>query len=105
MKLFNNKLLTFVAIVSVLMILLIAFTAGGRTRPTVVEGALGTVINPIQNIFYSVGEFLSGSFESLFQIKGLKKENESLTMEVEKLQEEKLLSYSLGKNIISFSFV
>ncbi|OGO76645.1 MAG: rod shape-determining protein MreC [Clostridiales bacterium GWB2_37_7] len=88
MKLFNNKLLTFVAIVSVLMILLIAFTAGGRTRPTVVEGALGTVINPIQNIFYSVGEFLSGSFESLFQIKGLKKENESLTMEVEKLQEE-----------------
>lgn len=88
MKLFKNKLLTFVVVVSLILILFIAFTAGGRTRPTVIEGALGTVINPIQNVFYSVGEFFSGSFESLFQIKGLKKENETLQADVAKLQEE-----------------
>lgn len=88
MKLFSNKLLTTVIIVSVILVLLIAFTSNGRTRPTAVEGALGTVINPVQKVFYSIGEFFSGSFESLFQIKGLKKENEGLKEEVSKLQEE-----------------
>lgn len=100
MKLFNNKLLTFVAVTSVILILLVAFTAGGRTRPTAVEGVLGTVINPIQNAFYSVGEFFSGSFESLFQIKGLKKENESLKSELAKLQEQnrKLIQLAAENN-------
>lgn len=88
MKLFSNKLLTFVVVVSVVLILLISFTAGGRTRPTPVEGVFGTIINPIQNVFYSIGEFFGGSFESLFQIKGLKKENESLKEELGKLQEQ-----------------
>jgi len=88
MKLFKNKLLTFVVAAAAILVLLIAFTAGGRTRPTAVEGAIGTVINPIQNAFYSVGEFFGGTFESLFQIKGLKKENEGLKEELSKLQEE-----------------
>lgn len=96
MKLFSNKLLTFIIAVSIILILLIAFTSGGRTRPTPVEGALGTVLNPIQNAFYSVGEFFSGSFESLFQIKGLKKENEALKAELDKLQEDnrKLIQFA-----------
>ena len=96
MKLFNNKLLTFVIIVSIILILTIVFTSGGRTRPTAIEGALGTVVNPIQRVFYSIGEFFGGSFESLFEIKGLKQENESLKEEVSKLQEQ-------NRNLIQFA--
>lgn len=70
------------------MILLISFTSGGRTRPTALEGVLGTVVNPVQNAFYSVGNFFSGTFESIFNLKGLSKENESLKAEVDKLKEE-----------------
>lgn len=88
MKLFSNKLLTSIIVVSIILVLLIAITSSGRTRPTAVEGALGTVINPVQKVFYSIGEFFSGSFESLFQIKGLKKENDALQEEVSKLREE-----------------
>ncbi|MDF2892642.1 MAG: rod shape-determining protein MreC [Clostridia bacterium] len=100
MKLFNNKLLTFIITVSIILMLVIAFTAGGRTRPTAIEGALGTVLNPIQNVFYSVGEFFSGSFESLFQIKGLKQENEILKEELNRLQEEnrKLIQFASENN-------
>ena len=96
MKLFNNKLLTFVIIVSVILVLLISFTSTGRTRPTPIEGVLGTVLNPIQNVFYSVGEFVGGTFESLFNIRGLKKENEMLKEELSKLQEQnrKLIQFA-----------
>jgi rod shape-determining protein MreC len=88
MKLFKNKLLTFLVVTSIILVIVISLTAAGRTRPTAVEGALGTVINPIQNVFHSIGEFFSGSFESLFQIRGLKQENDSLKDEVEKLRED-----------------
>ncbi|MDF2592620.1 MAG: rod shape-determining protein MreC [Clostridia bacterium] len=100
MKLFSNKLLTFIVIVSIVLIVFMAVTSGGRTRPTAVEGALGTVINPIQNVFYSVGEFFGGSFESLFQIRGIKKENESLKAEISTLQEEnrKLIQFASENN-------
>lgn len=100
MKLFSNKLLTFIIVVSLVLMLFITFTSGGRTRPTAIEGALGTVLNPIQNVFYSVGEFFSGSFESLFQIKGIKKENESLKAELNMLQEEnrKLIQFASENN-------
>lgn len=88
MKLFNNKLLTFVVIVSIILILFAAFTSAGRTRPTHVEGAFGTVINPIQNAFYTVGEFFSSTFDNIFHLKTLKTENEALQSNLSKLQEQ-----------------
>ncbi|MDF2521762.1 MAG: rod shape-determining protein MreC [Clostridia bacterium] len=88
MRLFNNKLLTFVIAVSIALMVLAAGTSTGRTKPTPVEGVLGTIVNPIQNAVYSVGEFISGSFDSLFHLKTLKIENEDLKDKVEKLQEE-----------------
>lgn len=88
MRLFNNKLLTFVVIVSIILILFAAFTSTGRTRPTPVEGVLGVVVNPIQNTFYSVGEFFSNSFDSIFHLKTLRSDNEVLKNEVAKLQEQ-----------------
>lgn len=88
MKFFNNKLLTFVVIVSIILILFAAFTSSGRTRPTPLEGAMGIVINPIQNAFYSVGEFFSSSFDSIFHLKTLRGENEKLQSDLSKLQEQ-----------------
>jgi rod shape-determining protein MreC len=96
MKLFSNKLLMSIIVVSIILVLSIAFTSAGRTRPTAVEGALGTVINPAQKVFYSIGEFFRGSFDSLFQMKGLKKENDALREEVGKLQEENRRLIQLG---------
>lgn len=88
MRLFNNKLLTFVVIASIILIVLAAFTSTGRTKPTPAEGVLGAVINPIQNSFYSVGEFFSNSFDSIFHLKTLKSENETLKDQLAKLQEQ-----------------
>ncbi len=88
MKLFNNKLLTFVIIVSIILILFAAFTSAGRTRPTPVEGILGTVINPLQSAFYSVGEFFTSSFDGILHLKTLRAENETLKSDLSKLQEQ-----------------
>lgn len=100
MRLFNNKLLTFVVITSIILIIFAAFTSTGRTRPTPIEGVLGTVINPIQNTFYSVGEFFSNSLDSIFHLKTLKTENETLKDQVSKLQEQnrKLIQLAAENN-------
>ncbi len=97
MKLFRNKLLLSVIVLAILLVAVIAITGQGRTRPTIVEGLLGRMISPVQKVIYSVGSFFDDTFTSLAEIRTLKKENELLHEEVQRLREEnrKLLPYRI----------
>lgn len=84
----RNKLFISVLIISILLIVLIAFTSQGRTRPGIVEGLFGRIITPVQRVFYSSGEFFKNTFKNLYDLKNLKTENEILKEELEKLKEQ-----------------
>ena len=78
----RNKLFISVIIISILLVVLIAFTSQGRTRPGFVDGLFGRIITPVQRVFYSSGEFFKNTFKSLYELRDLKTENEALTAEV-----------------------
>jgi len=86
----RNKLFMSVIIISILLIALIAFTSQGRTRPGIVDGVFGRVITPVQRIFYSSGEFFKNTFKSLYDLRNLKTENETLRTEVEELKQQNM---------------
>ncbi|MFZ5352950.1 MAG: rod shape-determining protein MreC [Bacillota bacterium] len=108
MKLFRNKLLVAVIVISIMLLASIIVTSHGRTRPTIFEGVLGRVISPVQKVVFSIGQFFDNTFTSLAEIRTLKKENELLRDEVERLRAEnrKLLPYRIKNdeyaNALSF---
>lgn len=96
----RNKLLISVIVISILLIVMIAFTSQGRTRPAAIEGVLGRIITPVQRVFYSSGEFFKNTFKSLYDLRNLKTENEALKAEMEKLKEQnmQLIQMALENN-------
>lgn len=100
MKLFKNRLLISVIVISILLITVITYTSSGRTRPTTVEGVLGGIITPVQRFFYAAGEFFENTFSSLYEIRHLKSDNEALKKEVDKLTAEnrQLIQMALENN-------
>lgn len=96
----RNKLFISVVIITVLLIVLIALTSQGRTRPAAIEGVFGRVITPVQKVFYTSGEFFRNTFRSLYELKNLKTENEALKVELENLkaQNRQLIQMALENN-------
>ncbi|MGE5629906.1 MAG: rod shape-determining protein MreC [Caulobacteraceae bacterium] len=96
----RNKLFISIIVISILLIVLISFTSQGRTRPSAFEGVIGRVISPVQRVFYSSGEFFKTTFRSLYELRNLKNENESLKTELEKLKEQnrQLIQMALENN-------
>lgn len=79
-----------VTIVTVILIIIISVTAGGRGRITFAENILGKIITPIQRVFYNAGEYISGTFNSIASISKLKEENMNLKKEITKLKRENM---------------
>lgn len=96
MRFLRNKLTLATVIIAFLLIITVATTADGRTRPTTVESILGSIITPIQKVFYKTGEFFKNSFGTLVELKNLKSENERLKEEVAKLKEENRKLYQMA---------
>jgi rod shape-determining protein MreC len=96
----RNKLFISVIIISILLIVLIAFTSQGRTRPSTIGGMFGKMITPVQRVFYSSGEFFKNTFKSLYDLRNLKTENVALETEVEQLKEQnrQLIQMALENN-------
>lgn len=96
MRLFKNKPAIFTVIIIILLIITIAFTSKGRTRPSAFGSIVGSAITPIQKVFYKTGEFFRGTFSALFELKELRNENQILTEEVTKLREENRKLYQMA---------
>lgn len=96
----RNKLFISVIIISILLIVLIASTSQGRTRPGIVDGVFGRIITPVQRGFYTSGEFFKNTFKSLYDLRNLKTENETLKTEVEELKQQnmQLIQMALENN-------
>ena len=96
MRFFKNKLAFFIGIIVILLIISIAFTFKGRTRPSAFGNVIGSAVTPIQKVFYKTGEFFKGTFSTLFELKELKNRNKILEEEISKLKEENRKLYQMA---------
>ncbi|NLN47603.1 MAG: rod shape-determining protein MreC [Clostridiales bacterium] len=96
MRFFKNKLAFFTGIIAILLIVSIAFTFKGRTRPSAFGNIIGSAVTPVQKVFYKTGEFFKGTFSTLFELKELKNRNEILEEEISKLKEENRKLYQMA---------
>ncbi|PAB61375.1 rod shape-determining protein MreC [Anaeromicrobium sediminis] len=86
-----------VTIVTIILIIIIGISAGGRMKTSTAENMVNKAINPIQKTFYKVGRATGDFMESLVAFRKIKKENEELRDEVNKLNKQ-LIGETLTKN-------
>jgi len=96
MRFLRNKLAVITVIISLILVITVAFTAKGRTRPTSFESIIGTAITPVQKVLFRTGEFFKNTFSTLFELRNMKAENEALKEEVAKLREENRKLYQMA---------
>ncbi|WP_352420124.1 rod shape-determining protein MreC [Proteiniborus sp.] len=75
-------------IVAIILIVIIGITASDREKITSIENLIGSIITPIQKIFYNSSESVVGTVKSIGSITQLKNENSSLKEENAKLKEQ-----------------
>ncbi len=96
MRFLKNKPALFTAIISIILIIAVAFTFKGRTRPSAFGSVVGSAVTPVQKVFYKTGEFFRNTFNALFELRELKKENEVLEEELIKLRDENRKLYQMA---------
>lgn len=84
----NNIKKWSIIIITIILLAVMGISTGGRNNITKLENAVGMVITPIQEVFYSIGESISDFFEPFFNVWDLTEKNEILTRENELLKEE-----------------
>ena len=89
MNFFKNKLAVTVVVLSVVFLLLIGYNAQ-RKNVSVVEGSVGTILNPVQGVIYNISEKVKGSFSFLFNFSKVKVENKELTKRNNELESKAL---------------
>lgn len=96
-KFMKRGLAMIVIIITIILIILMGITIGGRTRISTPENIIGKVITPIQRFFFKGGQMVEGSFRSIFAFRSISEENEQLKKELEELNKE-VISLQLQNN-------
>ncbi len=85
---FKNKYMIIIFTVTILIFVVMIVSNGNRNKTTFVEDIVATVLSPVQKVFFNTGKNISDFFQFLKEIKTIKKQNESLILEIEKFKEE-----------------
>lgn len=86
-----------VTLVTIILIIMIGISLGGRAKFSPPENLIGKAITPIQSIFYKGGLTVENTISSLFSFRRIAKENELLKKENSELN-NKLIEQSMTKN-------
>ncbi|WP_246637647.1 rod shape-determining protein MreC [Crassaminicella profunda] len=86
-----------VTFVTIILIIIMGITIGGRAKVTMPENIIGKVITPIQKVLYKGGQGVERTISSLFTFRTIAKENELLKKEAEKLN-QKVIQLSLTRD-------
>ena len=112
MKLKKNKLAVTVIVLSVTFLGIILYTINNQNKGAVSSG-LGSTINPLQKVVYSISDKIKGSLDFFLNFSTVKEENEQLAkenvelknslLEYDKLKEEnerlrEVLNFANSKN-------
>jgi len=83
-----------IVVLGILLLVIMGITMGGRSNITYVERLTGNIITPINKVFSSMGNFVSGRVTPVLEVWNIKDENDSLRAENESLKTE-LMEYTL----------
>ncbi|MFT9495095.1 rod shape-determining protein MreC [Anaerosolibacter sp.] len=83
-----------VTTVTIILIILMGISLGGRMKVSSPENVIGNIFTPIQKGFYKVGQAVENTITPIFRFKSIDRENKELKLEVEKLQKE-VVQYKL----------
>ena len=75
-------------VVAIILIVIIAITAAGRSSVTSAESGLGSIITPLQRGFSKVSNGISSGVDSVKNVFTFKSQNEKLTKEVIELRDK-----------------
>lgn len=94
-RFFKSKFFIILAIVTVVILILMAVSTVSTDKAGFASDAVGTVMSPVQRFFRGVGD-ATGDFFSYFRTnKSYREENEKLTARVEELETETRELYAL----------
>ncbi|WP_251861813.1 rod shape-determining protein MreC [Clostridium sp. Marseille-Q2269] len=96
MKFFKNKLAVTIIVLSVAFLVLITQSAD-RGKMSFVESGIGSVVNPVQGVFYKINKKIRNSIGFVLNIPDVKKESVELRAENSKLKSQ-LAEYSSLKS-------
>lgn len=77
-----------VALATIILLIFIGFTSGGRNQVTYVEGLISKSIAPVQKVLYSGSRYVHNFFTSIFEIGTLKETNKELQKEISELKQK-----------------
>jgi rod shape-determining protein MreC len=86
-----------VTFVTIILIIIMGITIGGRAKVTMPENVIGKVVTPVQKMLYKGGQGAQQAISSLFTFRTIAKENEELKKELEKLN-QKVIQLSLTRD-------
>ncbi|WP_027632433.1 rod shape-determining protein MreC [Clostridium hydrogeniformans] len=92
MKFFKNKLAVTVVVLSVSFLGIIIFTVK-RDNKSIIESGVGTALNPIQKVAYTISDKFKGALEFATNFSKVKKENDDLVKKNDEL-ENKLVEFN-----------
>jgi len=90
MKIYKNRLLISIIIISILLMTFMGITRNGRLLPDPFSGMVGKLVSPVEWVFHSVGSFFGGIGETIHDFRYLKAENVKMKKELESLKMENL---------------
>ncbi|QXM05756.1 rod shape-determining protein MreC [Crassaminicella indica] len=96
-KLIKRGTMMIVTFVTIILIIIMGITIGGRAKVTMPENIIGKVIVPVQKVLYKGGQGIERAVSSLFTFRTIAKENEVLKKEIEKLN-QKVIQLSLTRD-------
>lgn len=96
MKIFKNKLAVTIILLSVTFLILITQSVG-RSKLSFVESGVGSVLNPIQGVFYKTNQKIKNYIGFVLNIPDVKKENNDLKKKISELEKKLIKSKSLKK--------
>lgn len=79
-----------VALIAIILLVLITFTAHGRESLTKGESFLSKAVAPIQRTLYSGTQYIKNFFGSIIEIGGLRDTNEKLEEEINELKKKQV---------------
>ncbi|MGF7396899.1 rod shape-determining protein MreC [Thermoanaerobacterium thermosaccharolyticum] len=87
----KNKQFIFVILIAVALISAMAYTYGGGRNITPMESAIGSILSPVEKVFYSLGNNVSNFFSSIKEIGTLRAKNAALEKEIIKLNKNDIM--------------
>lgn len=85
-----------IIVLGILLLFFMGISAGGRTRISIFENFVGSVVTPVQKVFYTSSEYVASRVNPILNVWKTMEENKKLLEENRQLK-EKLINYTLEK--------